>query len=372
MKETVGEILIKARENKKITLQTAADETKITSRHIKALEENNFGIFPGDTYTVGFIKKYAAYLDLEPDKIVQIYRGTQLIEKDVPLHELTRPTVTALDHIKKYAIILAVPFLIIIAVFFTYYLSTNKSTVLVKELENKNQPEEIEDIINKSNQVPLEETEHIKFRSGFTTALIPIGKGIDFSIENVEVYLVLKNLNYGKNENKAYFELFPGRKKIEISENAPIWVEEPNIPRKFRISLMGATPNTVKVQIDQGELVNEEKEEQTQAAIEGNANILKTENFIIRFEAVTTAENFIEICIDGKPCKRDMLGSNTEMLYEANDSIQMKIGDAGAIKIKINNKSYDFGKRGVQVSKIIRKVRDPMEQTKYKIIIKDL
>jgi len=375
VKETAGELLARTREEKRIPLKTASEETNITLRHLKALEENNFGVFPGETYAIGFLKSYAQYLELDSDKIIQMYRGIQLVEKEVPLRELTRPTLTIFDYVKKYSLPTLLP-LIIIAVGYLIYTQVSFEPGAAKQTQQVNKQPDIEDIIQTSNQVPVEETEHVKLRSGFTTALVPIGKGIDFSIDNVEVYLILKTLEYNQensNENKAFIEFYPGKKEFLISPNDPVWVSEEAIPRKFRISLMGATPNTVKLQIDLGEKIQaqEEQGEETSESSE-NISVIKDENFIIRLEAFTTGQNFIEICVDGKPCKRELFASNSKLFYEASDSIQMKIGDAGAIKIRVNSKEYKFGKKGEQVSKIIRKVRDPIEQTKFQVIVKDL
>ena len=373
MRESVGEILSRAREEKRIPVKTASEETNITMRHLNALEENNFSVFPGETYVIGFIKSYAQYLELDPEKVVQMYRGTQLVEKEVPLHELTKPTLTMFDYVKKYAMLALVPIIVAgVGVIIYFEISRERPQVAEEALSNK-QPD-IEDIIQTSNQVPVEETEHVKLRSGFTTAHVPIGKGIDFSIDNVEVYLILRNLEINENnsdENKATIEFYPGKIEYIITSQEPLWIADENIPRKFRISLMGATPNVVKFQIDMGEKIETEEAIVVPDTNE-NVSVIKDENFIIRLEAVTTGQNFIEICVDGKPCKRELFAVNSKLFYEATDSIQMKIGDAGAIKIRINNKEYKFGRKGEQVSKIVRKVRDPIEQTKYQVIVKDL
>ena len=77
MKETIGktpgEILHNKRELKKISLKQAADDTNITVRHLKALEEDKYKSFPGETYALGFLRSYANYLDLDAENLIQIY-----------------------------------------------------------------------------------------------------------------------------------------------------------------------------------------------------------------------------------------------------------------------------------------------------------
>lgn len=72
--KTVGEILAEARLSKGITLSEAERNTKIRVETIQALEENNFAILPSSVYIRGFIKNYADYLGLDPERTLAIFR----------------------------------------------------------------------------------------------------------------------------------------------------------------------------------------------------------------------------------------------------------------------------------------------------------
>ncbi len=71
----LGEILRAQRERKKITLDQAADDTRIRERFLRALEDGDYESLPGAVYTKGFVSNYAEYLDLPPAKLVGLYRS---------------------------------------------------------------------------------------------------------------------------------------------------------------------------------------------------------------------------------------------------------------------------------------------------------
>lgn len=371
MKETAGNLLKNAREEKNIPLSQAARETNITSRHLKSLEENNFSVFPGETYVIGFLRKYSDYLEINSSDVIQLYKGSQLIEKEPPIEELTRPTVTPLDHMRKFLIPGIVVLLIAglsLAVFNSFNSANTDNT------DNSGNDYSYNEILKKSDRVPGIETDHINFRSGYTTAIVSRGNGIDFSIENSEIYLVLKRLEYQTgegNKSEATFEYFPGKKLIRIKEGEKKKISEENQPRSFLLKMTGATPNNVKITISLGE---EMQEANTENANDENQNnrVTNPSNFIIVLNAEFTSNNFVEFYVDGKPRKKGMLSAGSILQYEANESIQMKIGDAGAVNLSINGEKYALGKKGQTIKKIIRKIKDPIEQTRYKIVIKDL
>lgn len=383
MRQTPGEFLRLAREGKKISIKQAAEETHITSRHITAIEADNFGVFPGETYTMGFLRSYATYLDVDPEKVLQLYKGSQISEKESPIEELTRPTVQTSDYIQKYSRVLVFVALLIgiilVSILFVNRAPERNAVVNGPSAENSDNAAaaNIEDFLKNSTTIPEVETEHVKIKDGYTTSVIPVSSGIDFSVDNTEVYLVLMSLGYQKGaqgQSIGSIELYPGKRTWHISENEPIEINEPGISKPLRVTLIGATPNNAKVQIeviqnDEGNLENANNEDLADTGNE--VRIANPSNFILKLEGSTNAPNYVEFFVDGKQAKRGQLAAGSQFYYEANDSIQMKIGDAGAVTLRINGKPQVLGKKGQTVNKIIRKERDPVEQTKFRVVVKD-
>jgi cytoskeletal protein RodZ len=68
-----GDRLKKTRENRKITLDEVAKSTKISTRMLRALEEEKFDQLPGGVFNKGFVRAYARQLGLDEEKTVADY-----------------------------------------------------------------------------------------------------------------------------------------------------------------------------------------------------------------------------------------------------------------------------------------------------------
>ena len=86
--ELFGEKLKEARENKGYSVEQIARETKISRHFIVALENEEFSTFPSETYLIGFLKNYADFLSLDPDRLVTLYRNFKIQEQPIPMDEL--------------------------------------------------------------------------------------------------------------------------------------------------------------------------------------------------------------------------------------------------------------------------------------------
>lgn len=64
----------------------------MTPRHVEALENEDYSYFPGETYTVGFLKNYSEFLNLDTDHILTLFRGVQIDQSQAPISELTEVT----------------------------------------------------------------------------------------------------------------------------------------------------------------------------------------------------------------------------------------------------------------------------------------
>lgn len=73
---TVGERLRAAREQKKMSLEDIAAQTRIPLRHLQSIEGADWDSLPAPTYTVGFAKSYAGAVGLDRTEV-----GEQLREE---------------------------------------------------------------------------------------------------------------------------------------------------------------------------------------------------------------------------------------------------------------------------------------------------
>jgi cytoskeletal protein RodZ len=70
----LGEVLRAAREAKEIDLIRVERDTKIRERYLSALERGEYRELPGAVYTKGFLRNYGAYLGLDPEYLIDLYR----------------------------------------------------------------------------------------------------------------------------------------------------------------------------------------------------------------------------------------------------------------------------------------------------------
>lgn len=68
-----GDSFRTARESKKLTIEQIAQETRISARFLKAIEEEDFQSLPGGLFNRGFVRAYAGRLGLDPDDAVRRY-----------------------------------------------------------------------------------------------------------------------------------------------------------------------------------------------------------------------------------------------------------------------------------------------------------
>lgn len=65
-----GAQLRAAREAAGLSLDQVAQQLKLAPRQVRALEDEDFGVLPGRTFTRGFMRNYARLVNLDPDLLV--------------------------------------------------------------------------------------------------------------------------------------------------------------------------------------------------------------------------------------------------------------------------------------------------------------
>jgi cytoskeletal protein RodZ len=83
----------KARESKGISLDQIAKETRISSRFLTAIENEEFHLLPGGIFNRGFVRTFAESVGLDPDQAVSDYEGLVSVREpsDVQASATARP-----------------------------------------------------------------------------------------------------------------------------------------------------------------------------------------------------------------------------------------------------------------------------------------
>jgi len=91
--EAFGKKLTETRTARGLDIDQVSRETNITRRYLEALEKEDFTVFPGEPYILGFLRNYCEYLGLNSNEIIALYKNLKIQETPIPLKDLmpTRP-----------------------------------------------------------------------------------------------------------------------------------------------------------------------------------------------------------------------------------------------------------------------------------------
>jgi len=86
--ESLGKKLKEARLARKLDFSQISRETNISGRYLEALEQEDFSVFPGEPYLLGFLRNYAEYLGLNSNELLSMYKNLRIQEAPIPLKDL--------------------------------------------------------------------------------------------------------------------------------------------------------------------------------------------------------------------------------------------------------------------------------------------
>lgn len=86
-------LLKEKREGSGIDIETVARRTRINSAYLRAIEDGNFSVLPGDCYIRGYIRTYAGILGLTPEEAIADYETYPGITKKHTLKGRIDPVV---------------------------------------------------------------------------------------------------------------------------------------------------------------------------------------------------------------------------------------------------------------------------------------
>ncbi|EQA47092.1 DNA-binding helix-turn-helix protein [Leptospira broomii serovar Hurstbridge str. 5399] len=371
----VGQILREAREEKKLTVKDVSKDTNISVKYILALETEDYAQFPGETFTIGFLKNYGSYLKLDTGMLVNLYRGEKIEESQAPLEELTRPTSSFYYdfNIDKNKIITAVSALMLVIagfLLFTFVFDGSSGDDEVSEDGRRKLeiPENI-DFVNRS--VP--ETRPESF-------ILTTNQGVSFSVSNQQCKLFITGVEQGNDSNTALlgfnvypelsvhkFKLAEGQEKV-LSYSIP---EISSLRRSIRITAQSVTGSSAKVLVS----LNEEERPgngTSQKTGAEDSNSTKTLGDVpIQVTLFFSKPSYAEFIIDGQMGFRGLVQNGETRSLEAKDRLELKVGDGSAVEMIQNGKTkVVLGRPGKLVKKVFVKTPNPYDSTQF--IIKEL
>ncbi len=241
--ETVGDTFKRERIRQKKDLQTISLDTKIEKKKLKALEENDFKIFDSPVGTKGFIRIYAQYLNLDPEKILAIYRRDFGEKKQK--HKINAPKQKEKNTFTWKYIYLLIPLLLLIATLMYLYTQFSdfqnppeleiihpENNIVVQEeiVEFKGVTDDDAIVEIGNTKVPVdtngEFTTNVSMKLGDNTITVRATSARNPARETIEIFYI----TYEPPEEEEEEELQEDEEIDEITlnvkvENNPTWVE---------------------------------------------------------------------------------------------------------------------------------------------------
>src|SRR4051794_38214513 len=78
----IGNSLREARLRRRVDFGEAEQATKIRVKYLRALEDEEFGLLPSQTYVKGFLRSYAEYLGLDGQLYVDEYNSRFVVGQE--------------------------------------------------------------------------------------------------------------------------------------------------------------------------------------------------------------------------------------------------------------------------------------------------
>ena len=376
--ESIGEKLRQAREAKKLTYKDVSVETNLAPTFIEALEKEDFEKFPSETYILGFLRNYAEFLKLDPEEMIQLYKGYKIGESATPLEELTRPTTSPVilklrNYYDSYKNYLFFPGMALISLLVIWGIWKVFSTDVV--IDQSDSVNKIKKEYEENKNVSIKNIKSLQLLNDKGFALIYAGEAVQFLVDNKEVVFFLKSVS----GDKIVISFLNEDKDIELPLEKPVTVVAKDSPREILLTLKGLTESRAKVMIELGNQIAKEAPAEQQLGsdvkpVDGdNTQVIAQSNKSLKIvlEVKFVQKSFIEVYLDGNRKQRGFMPAGTFQRWEANENIQLKIGNAGGIKATINGKEYVFGREGQVANKTITWKKDVTNPNLYHIDVKD-
>jgi len=382
----LGPIFKEARIKSGKTLDDAVKETKITKRYLTAIENEDFDIFPGETYLIGFIRNYSQFLDLDQEEMIKKYKDYKIQEQPSPIEELTaRP-----KNKKRNIVILITTIIFLASVIYVFLINKKEGNKSLNEKKEKIEQKKTEKVISKTNITVFEDEEIIKdFRSGDIIEIPVNGKNY-----NIEIDRINENLNFSL--DSVPFSLATDE-RVEIDFNGDgkkdlllrINKLGENIANLALKKIYRTKPLGSEGSIQQGE---ERKIDKFFETGKPDIIIIKEDGLLSKIpvapengfkiissyektdiNASVTANNkaYLGYIIDDEK-KKDVLFKNGDTIsLIAKDILKITAANAGGINFKINNISLELGKSGEVVAKTVRWYSDSEDKDLYHLVLSD-
>ena len=384
--DQLGAIFKETREKQGKTLEDAVKETKIAKKYLIAIENENFDIFPGETYLIGFIRNYAQFLGLNPDEMIQRYKSYKIQEQPTPIEQLTaRPRKT------KYIVMLAAILGIIAISVVSYTILNKKNAITVKEEKTIKKVEAVEkkEPVTSKEYITMEESELIRdFTEGdviripfnnksYNLKIDKVGNGMDFTVDKIPFTMEkdeIVEIDFNKDGKKDIFMKINNIQGNVVNVTLKrIFKTSTNIAElpssgseSAKISLSNSAPEVVIFK-------ESELNKIPKAPIGGFTIISGYEKTGINTKITADKLSYVGFFKDKEAKDERLLQPGDSLDINAKDQLILMIANARGVKVSVNNIPLsNVLNNSAIVVKMIKWYRDRENADMYDLVMHDV
>jgi len=290
--KTVGSILKSKRDEKGWEIEEISKFLKIHPKYLKALEEGRYEVFSDPVHIRGFLKNYAEFLELNTSEVLAFFRReykTDLTKSDlkIPSNSLLSPRFVITPQA-----LLGISIVVLVVSFFSYLTYQYRSFASAPHLEIKN---------------PIEDT------------------AISKDIINV----------YGNTEKDS--ELYINGQKVEVSEEGGFattisLTEGVNSLSFLSVNKLGKETKITRTVVVEDTGLDEVVSLATPEA-SSSAEIVDK---VLLEASVGPNASWIRVEVDGEVKFDGVVLSGVTQIFEGGESVKIRAGNAGSVKLKVN------------------------------------
>lgn len=317
---TFGERLRREREMRGIGLDEIATATKISTRNLRALEDEKFNQLPGGIFNKGFVRAYAKFLGIDEEHIVAEYesasRDTEAAREEKLKQDFAKPEPKrskddqeiSLEPKSQWGTIAIIVLLAVLA-----YGGYNVYQRKKNDREQQRQQQQAQRMASAVRPVPQ--------------AQAPVQPG---TVPDTTA------------QQPAATTTTPGTpatgqpsatQTTGTTANAPVTTASQKAPAENVPGTAAKTPEQKSV---------------SPTAATTNSNAPKTIDLKIK----VTKKSWVSITADGKLVLKDTLEAGTEKSVKASEKVEMVLGNAGGVEVSYNGKPVENLSKGQDVRKI--------------------
>ena len=127
--QTAGELLREERLRRGLSEKEVADRLHITMHYVRAIEADCYEKLPARIFATGYIKSYALLLDLDPDRLMELYANFNVHQQEIVREQARQQAKRKKDHNMPWVILSVLGFIAGFAGLwvYNYYFASSES-----------------------------------------------------------------------------------------------------------------------------------------------------------------------------------------------------------------------------------------------------